>query len=147
MTMRAIRTIQPPQPSKNTNSQYPTHNRQSMGLVYPWCRISSLTGCTGEKMPIKLGLQSQIQLCRVQAVQSSIKKARKCWARISCVLRAETENASPKTCGMFYKVTVQAILLLGSETWNLTSLALNTLKASIFGLRGAWHASTSLDGS
>ena len=54
----------------------------------------------------------------VQAVRASLKKARKCWGRISRVLRAE--NASPRVCGMFYKATVQAILLFGSETWNVT---------------------------
>ena len=53
-----------------------------------------------------------------QAVRASLKKARKCWGRISRVLRAE--NASPRVCGMFYKATVQAILLFGSETWNVT---------------------------
>ncbi|KAL7523456.1 hypothetical protein ACHAXR_000188, partial [Thalassiosira sp. AJA248-18] len=54
----------------------------------------------------------------IQAVRSNLMKARKCWARISRVLRAE--NASPRVCGMFYKATVQAVLLFGSETWNLT---------------------------
>ncbi len=52
-----------------------------------------------------------------QAMRSNLRKARGCWARISCVLRAE--NASPRTSGMFYKATVQAVLLYGSEMWSL----------------------------
>ena len=53
-----------------------------------------------------------------QAVRDNIKKARKCWRRVSRVLRAE--NASLRVCGMFFKATVQAILLFRSETWNIT---------------------------
>ena len=48
-----------------------------------------------------------------QAMQANLKKTRKSWGRVSCVLRAE--NASPKVCGVFYKATVQAVLLFGSE--------------------------------
>ncbi len=44
-----------------------------------------------------------------QAMRSNLRKARGCWAWVSCVLRAE--NASPPTCRMFYKATVQAVLL------------------------------------
>ena len=53
----------------------------------------------------------------IQAVGCNLKKARKSWSRISRVLRAE--NASPRVCGLFYKATVQAVLLFGSETWNM----------------------------
>jgi hypothetical protein len=53
-----------------------------------------------------------------QATRSNLKKARKSWARISHVLRAE--NASPEVSGVFYKATVQAMLLFGSETWKLS---------------------------
>jgi hypothetical protein len=52
-----------------------------------------------------------------QAMRSNLRKTRGCWAWTSCVLW--TEHGSPWTCGMFYKVTVQAVLLYGSETWNL----------------------------
>jgi hypothetical protein len=51
-----------------------------------------------------------------QAMRSNLRKARGCWARVSCVLRAE--NASPRTSGVFYKVSMQAVLLYGSETWS-----------------------------
>jgi hypothetical protein len=49
-----------------------------------------------------------------QAMRLNLRKARGCWARILRVLRAE--NASPWMSGMFYKATVQAVLLYGSET-------------------------------
>jgi hypothetical protein len=44
-----------------------------------------------------------------QAMWSNLRKARGCWTWVSRVLRAE--NATPKTCRMFYKATVQAVLL------------------------------------
>ena len=53
-----------------------------------------------------------------KVVRGNIKKARGTWARISKVLG--TESASSRICGMFYRATVQAILLYGNETWNLT---------------------------
>ena len=71
----------------------------------------------------------------VQAVRNNIKKARKCWSRVSCVLRAE--NAPPRVCGMFYKATVQAILLFGSETWNITTTMQSRLEG--FHIRAAYR--------
>jgi hypothetical protein len=70
-----------------------------------------------------------------QAIRSNMKKARKCWARISRVLRAD--NASPRVCGMFYKATVQAVLLYGSESWNLTPSLLRRLEG--FHVKAAWR--------
>ena len=52
-----------------------------------------------------------------QAWRGNLAKARRLWARISRVLRAE--NASARVCGMFYKATVQSVVLFGSETWVL----------------------------
>lgn len=49
-----------------------------------------------------------------QAVQVNLYKARKCWAWIPKVLWAE--NASPHMSGVFYRATVQAVLLFDSET-------------------------------
>jgi hypothetical protein len=40
-----------------------------------------------------------------QAVWGNLKKARGVWARLSRTMRSE--NASPRVCGVFYKVTVQ----------------------------------------
>ena len=71
----------------------------------------------------------------VQAVRGNLKKARKCWARISRLLRAE--NVSPWVAGMFYKATVQAILLFGSETWCLSPSAMRQLEG--FHVRAAWR--------
>ena len=68
-----------------------------------------------------------------QALRSNLRKARKCWGRLQRVLRAE--NASPRVSGMFYKATVQAVLLFGSESWNLTPSAIKCLEG--FHLRAA----------
>jgi len=68
-----------------------------------------------------------------QAVRNNLLKARRIWARISRVLRAE--NASSRVCGLFYKATVQAVLLYGSESWNITPSALKCLEG--FHLRAA----------
>jgi hypothetical protein len=45
----------------------------------------------------------------IQAMRGNLAKARRCWARVSRVLRSE--NALPKVCGVFYKATIQAVLL------------------------------------
>ena len=68
-----------------------------------------------------------------QAAHNNLRKARKCWGRLSRVLRAE--NASPRVCGLFYKATVQAVLLYGSESWNLPPSAAKCLEG--FHLRAA----------
>ena len=39
-----------------------------------------------------------------------------------------SENASSRVCGLFYKATVQAVLLFGSETWNVTPAILRGLE-------------------
>ncbi len=53
------------------------------------------------------------------------------------MLRAE--NATPKTCRMFYKATVQAVLLYGSETWSLSPSSMKRLEG--FHIRAAWQMS------
>ena len=58
-----------------------------------------------------------------QAMRSNLRKARGCWAR---VLRAE--HVTARTCGMFYKAIVQAILLFGSETWSLSPTSVERLE-------------------
>ena len=72
-----------------------------------------------------------------QAIRANLAKARKTWARVSRVLRAE--NASPKVCGVFYKATIQAVLLFGNETWNLAPSGLKCLEG--FHMRAAWRMS------
>jgi hypothetical protein len=61
-----------------------------------------------------------------QAMRSNLRKARGCWAQVLHVLRAE--HASPQTCGIFYKATVQAVLLYGSETWSLPPSSVKQLE-------------------
>ena len=71
----------------------------------------------------------------IQAVRSNLRKARKVWARLSQLLRMD--NATPRVSGMFYKATIQAVLLFGSETWNLTPTALEQLEG--FHVKAAWR--------
>jgi hypothetical protein len=68
-------------------------------------------------------------------MRSNLKKARKSWAWVSHVLRVE--NASSEASGVFYKATVQAVLLFGSETWKLSPVSLKSLEG--FHLRAARH--------
>ena len=61
-----------------------------------------------------------------QVAMRSLKKARGVWTRVSRVLR--WENALPRVCGMFYRSTVQAVLLFGSKTWELSPSAMKYLE-------------------
>ena len=72
-----------------------------------------------------------------QAMWSNVKKAQECWAWISHVPRAE--NTSARTYGMFYKATVQAVLLYGSEMWSLSLTTIKRLEG--FHIRAAWRMS------
>ncbi len=49
-----------------------------------------------------------------RAVRGNLRKAQGIWARLSRTIRSE--NASPHVCGVFYKATLQSMLLVGSET-------------------------------
>ncbi len=69
-----------------------------------------------------------------QAVWGNLKMVR-VWARLSRTIRAE--NASPRACGIFYKATVQSILLFGIKTWNLSPSSLKLLEG--FHIRAAWR--------
>jgi hypothetical protein len=70
-----------------------------------------------------------------QAVRGNLKKVRAVWSRLSCTIKSE--NASPHACGIFYKATVQSILLFGSKTWNLSPSSLKLLEG--FHIRAAWR--------
>jgi hypothetical protein len=61
-----------------------------------------------------------------QAIQQQLQKARGVWARVGQVL--PKENTAPRIAAKFYKAVVQAVLLYGSKTWNLTTSALERLK-------------------
>ena len=71
----------------------------------------------------------------IQAICSNLKKAWGRWAGILGVLRVE--NTSPRVYAMFYKATVQAVLLFGSETWNLTPTTMKWLNG--FHIRAAYQ--------
>ncbi len=70
-----------------------------------------------------------------QAVRGNLKKARAIWLRLSPMIRSE--NASPCACGIFYKATMQSILLFGRETWNMPPSSLKLLEE--FHIRAAWR--------
>jgi hypothetical protein len=61
-----------------------------------------------------------------QAVRHQLRKARGTWARIGQVLRSK--NATPWVAAKFYKAVVQAVLLYGNKTWNLTKAVLARLE-------------------
>ena len=70
-----------------------------------------------------------------QAVRACLKKARRSWARVLAILRRE--NVSPRTAGKFFQAIVQAILLFGSETWDLRGALLKQLQG--FQTRACWR--------
>jgi hypothetical protein len=69
-----------------------------------------------------------------QAIRQQMRKARGVWARVGQVL--QRENFEPHVAAKFYKAVVQAVLLYGSETWNLTKAALAWLEG--FNIRAAY---------
>ena len=71
----------------------------------------------------------------IQAVPSNLQKARKIRAHLSRLLC--TDNATPRASGMFSKATIQAVLLFGSATWNLTPSVLKLLRG--FHVQAAWR--------
>ncbi len=56
------------------------------------------------------------------------------YARVGQVLRRE--NVEPRVAAKFFKAVVQAVLLYGSETWNLSKAALARLEG--FNIRAAY---------
>jgi hypothetical protein len=72
-----------------------------------------------------------------QAMRSNLRKAGGCWAWILHMLRAE--SATARTSGMFYKATMQAVLLYKSETWSLSPTSIKRLEG--FHIRAAWQMS------
>jgi hypothetical protein len=62
----------------------------------------------------------------VQAMRHQLRKARGTWARVRQVLRSK--NTTPRVAAKFYKAGVQAVLLYGSKTWNLTKAVLAWLE-------------------
>jgi hypothetical protein len=62
----------------------------------------------------------------VQAMRHQLRKARGTWARVGQVLRSK--NVTQLVAAKFYKAVVQAVLLYGSKTWNLTKTVLARLE-------------------
>ncbi len=62
----------------------------------------------------------------VQAMQHQLHKAQRTWAHVGQVLRSE--NATPWVAAKFYKAVVLAVLLYGSEMWNLMKAVLGRLE-------------------
>jgi hypothetical protein len=61
-----------------------------------------------------------------QAIRQQMQKARGVWAQVGQVLHRE--NVMPQVAAKFYKMVVLAILLYGSETWNLSASTLARLE-------------------
>jgi len=61
------------------------------------------------------------------AVSQNILKARVRWGQLSRLLTRR--GASRKIMGLFYKATIQAVLLYGAETWTLTQPLLRLLRS------------------
>ncbi len=61
-----------------------------------------------------------------QAINANLWKAQRFWSRMLRLLRAD--NLSPRVSGMFYKGVVMAVLLYGSESWNITPSATRRLE-------------------
>jgi hypothetical protein len=61
-----------------------------------------------------------------QAMWHQLHKAWGTWARVEQVLRSK--NTTPCVAAKFYKAVVQAVLLYGSKTWNLTKAVLARLE-------------------
>jgi hypothetical protein len=62
------------------------------------------------------------------AVENQLRKARQVWARISKIIKKQT-NCNIKIMSSFYKSIVQTILLYGSESWVLTQFMMNKLNS------------------
>jgi len=61
------------------------------------------------------------------AVAQNLKKARQRWGQLCRLLTRK--HANRRVMGLFYKATVQAVLLYGAETWNLTQPLLRMLRS------------------
>ena len=73
-----------------------------------------------------------------KAMRLNLRKAQGCWAWISRALKAE--YAAAGTLGMFYKATVQVVLLYGIETWSLSLTSVKRHEG--FHILAAWRMSS-----
>ncbi len=61
------------------------------------------------------------------AVAQILKKARQWWGQLCHLLTRK--HANQRVMGLFYKATVQVVLLYGAETWNLMQPLLRMLRS------------------
>jgi hypothetical protein len=125
------------------NFAYPRHTRTkecTMGMArgqqqevevasaLALCRQFMVHGETPKKVKVfkYLGRMMAQDDNDVQAVRHQLRKARGTWAHVGQVLRSE--NTTPWVAAKFYKAVVQAVLLYGSKTWNLTKAVLARLE-------------------
>jgi hypothetical protein len=66
------------------------------------------------------------------AARRNLQKSRQRWTMISGILTRET--ASPRILALFYKATIQTVLLYGSETWVITNEILQLLTSFHHGI-------------
>jgi hypothetical protein len=129
--------------SMQVNFAYPRHTRTmecAMGMArrqqqeaavasaLALCRQFTVHGEALKKVEVfkYLGRMMTQDDNGVQAIWHQLRKAQGTWARVGQVLRSE--NATPRVAAKFYKAVVQAVLLYGSETWNLTKAVLAQLE-------------------
>ena len=62
----------------------------------------------------------------IPAMRQNLQKARATWGRLSKVLRRQ--EVPPPVAGMFYQAAVAAVLLYGSESWNLPPSGIKVLE-------------------
>ncbi len=95
-----------------------------MASALTLCRQFTVHGDALEKVKVfkYLGRMMAQDDNDVQAMGHQLCKAQRTWARIGQVLRSE--NVTPWVAAKFYKAVVQAVLLYGSKTWNLTKAVL-----------------------
>jgi hypothetical protein len=105
-------------------------------LALALCRQFSVHGDVLERIEVfnTLVTCSRRTTMMHRLFNNSCKKARGVWAGVGQVPHGE--NTAPRIAAKFYKAVVQAVLLYGSETWNLTNWALARLKG--FHVRAAY---------
>ena len=61
-------------------------------------------------------------------VLHNISKARQVWGRLGNIL--QREGAEPTVSGKFYHAVVQAVILFGADTWELTDTMIQSIEGA-----------------
>ena len=64
----------------------------------------------------------------LKAVESQLVKARRVWGMIGKIVKKKS-HCNPRIMSIFYKVIVQTVLLYGSESWVMSTLARNKVNS------------------